>query len=91
MLSALPRMPNEPADYTERTGVAAIADGRDEVLRRTREQLIVPLANFFRRMKVHHVAAEVTGVRHGRVPAIFAMSARVSWSFGSPTMAVRPP
>ena len=32
---------------------------------RTREQLIVPLANFFRRMKVHHVAAEVTGVREG--------------------------
>jgi len=40
LLSALPRMPNEPADYTERTGVAAIADGRDEVLRRTREQLM---------------------------------------------------
>ncbi len=32
---------------------------------RTREQLIVPLANFFRRIKVHHVAAEVTGVREG--------------------------
>lgn len=40
LLSSLPRMPNEPADYTERTGVAAIADGRDEVLRRTREQLM---------------------------------------------------
>ena len=32
---------------------------------RTREQLIVPLANFFRRMKVRHVAAEVTGLREG--------------------------
>ncbi|MDM7457860.1 MAG: amidohydrolase family protein, partial [Paracoccus sp. (in: a-proteobacteria)] len=40
LLNALPRMSNEPADYTERTGVAAIADGRDEVLRRTREQLM---------------------------------------------------
>jgi len=32
---------------------------------RTREQLIVPLANFFRRLKVRHVAAEVTGLREG--------------------------
>jgi sulfide:quinone oxidoreductase len=32
---------------------------------RTREQLVVPLANFFRRMNVHHVAAEVTGLREG--------------------------
>lgn len=40
MLSSLPRMPGHPADYTERTGVAAIADGRDEVLRRTREPLM---------------------------------------------------
>jgi sulfide:quinone oxidoreductase len=32
---------------------------------RTREQLIVPLANFFHRMKVKHVAAEVTGLREG--------------------------
>lgn len=40
LLAALPRMPNEPADHTERTGVAVIADGRDEVLRRTREQLM---------------------------------------------------
>jgi imidazolonepropionase-like amidohydrolase len=40
LLNALPRMPGDPADYTERTGVAAIADGRDEVLRRTREQLM---------------------------------------------------
>lgn len=36
----LARMPNAPADHTERTGVAAIADGRDEVLRRTCEQLM---------------------------------------------------
>ncbi len=40
LLNELPRMPGDPADYTERTGVAAIADGRDEVLRRTREQLM---------------------------------------------------
>ncbi len=40
LLNSLPRMPGEPADYTERTGVAALADGRDEVLRRTREQLM---------------------------------------------------
>lgn len=32
---------------------------------RTREQLIVPLGNFFRRMKVRHLAAEVTGLREG--------------------------
>ena len=40
MLNALPRMPGTAADYTEQTGVAAIADGADEVLRRTREQLM---------------------------------------------------
>lgn len=40
LLNTLPRMPGDPADYTERTGVAAIADGRDQVLRRTREQLM---------------------------------------------------
>lgn len=35
---------------------------------RTREQLVVPLANFFARMKVQHIAAEVTGLREsGRV------------------------
>ena len=32
---------------------------------RTREQLVVPLANFFARMKVQHIAAEVTGLREG--------------------------
>ncbi len=32
---------------------------------RTREQLVVPLANFFARMKVQHMAAEVTGVSEG--------------------------
>ena len=32
---------------------------------RTREQLVVPLANFFSRMKVRHVTAEVTGLREG--------------------------
>ncbi|MDO9113501.1 MAG: FAD/NAD(P)-binding oxidoreductase [Polaromonas sp.] len=32
---------------------------------RTREQLIVPLANFFSRMNVRHIAAEVTGLREG--------------------------
>lgn len=40
LLNTLPRMPSSEADYTERTGVAAIADGADEVLRRTREQLM---------------------------------------------------
>jgi sulfide:quinone oxidoreductase len=32
---------------------------------RTREQLIVPLTRFFQRMRVRHVAAEVTGLREG--------------------------
>lgn len=40
LLNTLPRMPGDAADYTERTGVAAIADGAYEVLRRTREQLM---------------------------------------------------
>lgn len=40
LLSTLPRMPGDAADHTERQGVAAIADGRAEVLRRTREQLM---------------------------------------------------
>jgi imidazolonepropionase-like amidohydrolase len=40
LLNTLPRMPGDAADYTERTGVAAIADGEAEVLRRTREQLM---------------------------------------------------
>lgn len=39
LLNALPRLDGD-IDYTERTGVAAIADGRAEVLRRTREQLM---------------------------------------------------
>lgn len=32
---------------------------------RTREQLVVPLANFFSRMNVQHLAAEVTGLLEG--------------------------
>ena len=32
---------------------------------RSREQLIVPLANFFTRMRVKHMAGEVTGIREG--------------------------
>lgn len=32
---------------------------------RTREQLVLPLAHFFDRMQVTHVAAEVTGLREG--------------------------
>lgn len=40
LLNALPRMATDPADHIERSGLAAIADGRDEVLRRTREQLM---------------------------------------------------
>lgn len=39
LLNTLPRLPGD-SDYTEKTGVATIADGRDEVLRRTREQLM---------------------------------------------------
>ena len=34
---------------------------------RTREQLVLPLANFFRRMQVKHVAGEVTGLRRAGV------------------------
>ena len=30
---------------------------------RAREQLVVPLGNFFARMKVRHIAADVTGLR----------------------------
>lgn len=37
----LPRMPSDPAHLTERRGFAAIADGVPEVLRRTREQLML--------------------------------------------------
>ncbi|PIV73454.1 MAG: hydrolase [Rhodobacteraceae bacterium CG17_big_fil_post_rev_8_21_14_2_50_65_11] len=40
LLNTLPRMPGDAPDYTESTGVAAIADGADEVLRRAREQLM---------------------------------------------------
>lgn len=40
LLNTPPRMPGDAPDYTEATGVAAIADGTDEVLRRTREQLM---------------------------------------------------
>src|SRR6056297_2489726 len=40
MTTALPKASGDPLDYTERSGVAAIADGRTEVLRRTREQLM---------------------------------------------------
>lgn len=32
---------------------------------RTREDLVVPLGNFFTRMKVQHIAAEVKGLREG--------------------------
>lgn len=39
LLSTLPRLPGD-IDYTEQTGVAAIADGADEVLCRAREQLM---------------------------------------------------
>ncbi|MBA4500843.1 metal-dependent hydrolase family protein [Marinobacterium marinum] len=38
--NTLPRMPSEPASYAEAQGVAVIADGVPEVLRRTREQLM---------------------------------------------------
>ncbi len=39
-LHELPRMPGTPPSHIEASGVAAIADGVDEVLRRTREQLM---------------------------------------------------
>ena len=32
---------------------------------RTREQLVLPLDNFFRRLRVRHLAGEVTGLREG--------------------------
>ncbi|HLH03965.1 MAG TPA: amidohydrolase family protein [Bryobacteraceae bacterium] len=40
LLSELPREPNSQLSYTERIGLAAIADGVDLVLVRTREQLM---------------------------------------------------
>ncbi|WP_233270560.1 metal-dependent hydrolase family protein [Chachezhania sediminis] len=40
LLSALPRMPDTPADRFEKEGVALIADGDAMVLRKTREQLM---------------------------------------------------
>ena len=40
LLNELPREPNAPLSYTERIGAAAIADGVDQVLLRTREQLM---------------------------------------------------
>lgn len=40
LLNTLPRMQRDAPDYTESAGVAAIADGEAEVLRRTREQLM---------------------------------------------------
>ncbi len=40
LLNTLPRMPSSAPDYTETAGVAVIADGADEVLRRVREQLM---------------------------------------------------
>ncbi len=40
MISEVPRMPGTAASHTEAMGAVAIADGVDEVLRRTREQLL---------------------------------------------------
>jgi imidazolonepropionase-like amidohydrolase len=39
--SEIPRMPSSPPSIAEATGVSAIADGPDEVLRRAREQLLL--------------------------------------------------
>jgi imidazolonepropionase-like amidohydrolase len=39
--SEIPRMPTSPPSVAEATGVSAIADGADEVLRRVREQLLL--------------------------------------------------
>lgn len=38
--NSLPMMPGDPADYATQQGLAALADGVPEVLRRTREQLM---------------------------------------------------
>lgn len=38
--NTLPRMPSDPASFAEAQGVAVVADGVSEVLRRTREQLM---------------------------------------------------
>lgn len=40
LLTELPRQPNEGLSYAERVGVSALADGRDLVLLRVREQLM---------------------------------------------------
>ncbi len=40
LLHELPRSPDQPLSYAERVGVSAIADGRDLVLMRVREQLM---------------------------------------------------
>ena len=40
LLTELPREPNDQLSYTERVGATAIADGVDQVLLRTREQLM---------------------------------------------------
>jgi imidazolonepropionase-like amidohydrolase len=40
-LHDLPRQNSDPLHFTERLGAAALADGVDEVLRRTREQLML--------------------------------------------------
>lgn len=40
LVTALPREPGAPLDYSERSGATAIADGADEVLRKTRENLM---------------------------------------------------
>ncbi len=40
LLNTLPKTSGDTLDYTESAGVAAIADGRTEVLRKTREQLM---------------------------------------------------
>jgi imidazolonepropionase-like amidohydrolase len=40
-INELPRFPGDPASLMERSGAGMIADGRAEVLRRTREQLML--------------------------------------------------
>jgi len=40
LLNELPRIPGDPASYAELAGMTTIADGRDQVLRGAREQLM---------------------------------------------------
>ena len=51
----------------------------------------VPVERGERGQRVDHVADRGQSHEEGLQPRILASSARVSWSFGSPTIATRPP